>query len=51
MQIWRLKVDLNRLSDLTDAELMTWYFDAIEMQIGKYIKAIRKEMNKRSKEE
>lgn len=44
-------MDLNRLSDLTNHELMMWYFDAIEMQIGKYIKAIRKEMDKRSAEE
>lgn len=44
-------MDLNRLSDLTDTELMMWYFDAIEMQIGKYIKAIRKEMDKRSAKE
>lgn len=44
-------MDLNRLSDLTDTELMMWYFDAIEMRIGKYIKAIRKEMNKRSAKE
>lgn len=41
-------MNLKMLSDLTDAELMTWYFDAIEMQIGKYIKAIKNEMNKRS---
>ena len=46
-----VKVDLKRLSDLTNKELMQLYYDAIEMQINQYVRAIRKEMDKRSKEE
>ena len=44
-------MDLNRLSDLTNKELMQLYYDAIEMQINQYVRAIRKEMDKRSAEE
>lgn len=43
-------MDLNRLNDLTDKELMMWYYEAQEMRISEYIKAIKNEMNKRSKE-
>lgn len=43
-------MDIKRLRDLNDKELMMWYYEAQEMRIGKYIKAIKDEMKKRSKE-
>jgi hypothetical protein len=38
-----------RLEDLTDKELMQWYQQAVELRDGKYIKAIKAEMNRRNK--
>jgi hypothetical protein len=39
------------LKDMTDSELMQWYWLAQEMQDGKDLKAIKAEMNRRSREE
>lgn len=43
-------MDIKLLKDLSDKTLMMWYYQAQEMRIGKYIKAIKDEMKKRSKE-
>ena len=43
-------MDLSMVKEVTDKTLMKWYQEAIEMQIGKYINAIRTEMNERNKE-
>jgi hypothetical protein len=42
---------MNRFKDLTDKELMEWYWLAVEMHDGRYIKAIKAEMNRRCSEE
>lgn len=39
------------LKEVTDKTLMKWLYEAQEMRIGRDIKAIKDEMNKRSKEE
>ena len=44
-------MDLSMIQEITDKTLMKWYNEAIEMQVGRYIKAIKNEMNRRSKEE
>lgn len=40
-----------RFKDMTDAELMQWYWLAIKIQDGKYLKAIKAELNRRCSEE
>lgn len=37
------------IKDLTDKELMQWYQQAVELRDGKYIKALKAEMNRRNK--
>jgi hypothetical protein len=39
------------IKDLTDKELMIWYRIAQEMQDGRYLKALKSEMNRRVKEQ
>lgn len=39
------------IKDLTDKELMQWYQQAVELRDGKYIKALKAEMNRRVREE
>lgn len=39
------------LKDLTDPELMRAYWEAVEAQIGYKIKQIKKEMNRRNREQ
>lgn len=38
------------IQDLNDSELMYWLQVAIEMQDGKYIKALKSEMSRRVRE-
>lgn len=37
--------------DINDKELMYWYYLAEELRDGKYIKAIKEELNRRKREE
>ena len=39
------------IKDFTDQELMYWYHLAQELRDGKYIKALKAEMNRRVKEQ
>ena len=39
------------IKDLTDKELMYWYQQAVELRDGRYIKALKAEMNRRVKEQ
>lgn len=39
------------IKDLTDKELMQWYQQAVELRDGKYIKALKAEMNRRVREQ
>ena len=40
-----------KFEQMTDNELMQWYWLAQEMHDGRYLKAIKEEMNRRSREE
>lgn len=41
---------MSKWQDFNDTELKKLLWDAIEMQNGRYIKAIKEEMNRRNKE-
>lgn len=40
----------NELKKLSDKELMDWYYLAMEMQDGRYIKKLKQEMSRRNAE-
>ena len=40
-----------QIKEFTDKELMYWYQLAQEMRDGKYIKALKEEMNRRVREQ
>ena len=42
-----MEMNVNRMEDLTDTELMEWYRIAQELRDGRYLKAIKKEINRR----
>lgn len=42
---------MSKFELMTDNELMQWYWLALEMRDGKYLKAIKAEMNRRCSEE
>ena len=42
---------MSKFEDFTDTDLMIWLRIAQEMQDGKYIKAIKKEITRRNRDE
>lgn len=40
----------NELETLSDKELMDWYYLAMEMHDGRYIKKLKQEMSRRNAE-
>lgn len=45
-----LEIAYGNLEEMSDRELMQWYYLAQELRCGKYIKAVQKELNRRGAE-